>query len=64
MCVLHRDRGVATSFTRTSRVRKPLSVQQDDRRVALAMDGALQMKKINKNGAIVSETISRISAGV
>lgn len=28
------------------------------------MDGALQMKKINKNGAIVSEATSRISAGV
>lgn len=52
--VLHRDRGVATSFTRSSHVRKPLSVRRDDRRVALAMDGALQMKKINKNGAIVS----------
>lgn len=66
MCVpvLHRDRGVATSFTRSSHVRKPLSVRRDDRRVALAMDGALQMKKINKDGAIVSEATRRISAGV
>lgn len=66
MCVpvLHGDRGLATSFTRSSRVRKPLSVWWDDRRVAPAMDGALQMKKINKNGAIVSEAMSRISAGV
>lgn len=37
---------------------------KDDRRVALAMDGALQMKKINKNEAIVSEATSRISAGL
>lgn len=29
-----------------------------------AMDGILQMKTINKNGAIVSEALNRISAGV
>jgi len=62
--VLHKVRGVATSFTRSSHVRKPLSVRHDDRREALAMDGALELKKINKNGAIVSEAMSRISAGV
>lgn len=61
---LHRDWGVATYFTRSSHVRKPLSVQRDDRRVTQAMDGALQKKKINKNRAIVSEVMSRISAGV
>lgn len=66
MCVpaLRRDQEVATSFTRSSRVRKPLSAWRADRRAALAMDGALQMKKINKNGGIVSEAMGRISAGV
>lgn len=42
------DREMATSFTRSTRVGEPLSAQWDDRRVTLAMDGALQMKKINK----------------
>lgn len=52
------------SFTRSTRVGEPLSVQRDDRRVTLAMDGALWMKKINKKALIVSEAMSSISAGV
>lgn len=64
LSVRHRNRGLAASFTRSSHVRKPLSVRCDDRREALTMNGALQIKKINKNAAIVSEAMSRISAGV
>lgn len=63
-CVLCRGRALGTSFTRSSDVRKPLSVHQNDRREALAMDGAPCLKKINKNGTIVIEALSRISAGV
>lgn len=55
---------MATSFTRSTRVGEPLSARRDDRRVTLAMDGAPQMKKINKKALIVSEAMSGISAGV
>lgn len=67
MCVLavDGDRGMATSFTRGLLSREAivcaagLTGEQPP-----AMDGALQMKKINKNGAIVSEAMSRIFARV
>lgn len=55
---------MATSFTSSSRVEEPLSSQRDDRRVTLAMDGALQMRKINKKALIVSEAMSDVSVGV
>lgn len=58
------DHEMATSFTRSTRVGEPLSTQRDDRRVTLAMDDALQMKKINKKALIVSEAMSNVSAGV
>lgn len=58
------DHEMATSFTRTTRVGEPLSMQRDDRRVTFTMDGALQMKKINKKALIVSETMSGVTVGV
>lgn len=63
-CVLPKVRVMATSFTRRSDVRKTLSLHQDDRQEALAMDGAPYLEKINKTGTIVIEALSRKCAGV